>query len=56
MRKDDITMSKQTPGSLNLLHVVMGENQDLSVTEQKLQTTSEENEMPIEDSKPLQAR
>ena len=45
-------MSKQTPGSLNLLHIAMGENQDSPVTEQKLQTTNEENKIIIEDSKP----
>lgn len=45
-------MSKSTPGSLNLLHVVMGEKEDLQATEQKLQTTNEENEIIIDgDSK-----
>lgn len=45
-------MNKPTPGSLNLLHITMGENQDLPVTEQKPQTTNEKNEIIIEDSKP----
>lgn len=47
-------MSKPTPGSLNLLHAVMDENKNFPATEQKLQTTNEENEIIIEDSnKPL---
>ena len=59
LRKDDVIMSKQTPGSLNLLHVVMAEsphianNTDVANAgiEQKLHTTNQENEIEIEDSK-----
>lgn len=56
-------MSKPTPGSLNLLHITMADYDDYRYAadkylanagiEQKLHTTNEENEIMIEDSKPL---
>ena len=43
-------MSKPTPGPINLIHPAMGHDNTTPATEQKPQTTNEENEVEIQDS------